>query len=176
MRRHRISRPILSGLETNDQRSRSLLALASKAEDVCALIYPAMWARDELVRVRGACVLTRPEHRARAPPSCFPHPFILLHHKRSFSELDDLIACHPLHCGTAMARCACSGRTITMAMLSISISLPISSQAPCVDVWVLGGALTLSHIELTRSLRFILPAFSCLHFLISCLSFCCCFL
>ncbi|KAJ7917066.1 hypothetical protein B0H13DRAFT_1995790, partial [Mycena leptocephala] len=74
-----------------------------------------------------------------------------------------------------MARRACSGGTITMAVLSTSILLPISSRAPCVDVWVLGPRLRCTHPQSYRTYSFASLHSACLFlssFLISCLSFC----
>jgi hypothetical protein len=125
----------------------------------------AMWARDESVRVRRACVLTHPEHRARVPASCFLHPFILLHRDRSFSESDILIACRPLHWDgdgeTCMRRRDYNrGRALHLHRSRSRLECPASTSGFSALARVALG--TLSHIELTASLRFILPAFSCL--------------
>ncbi|KAJ7882702.1 hypothetical protein B0H13DRAFT_2047661, partial [Mycena leptocephala] len=72
------------------------------------------------------------------------------------------------------ARRACGGGTITMAVLSISISLR-SRRAPCVNVWVLGSRSWCTHPQSYRAYGFVSLHSACLFlssFLISCLSFC----
>ncbi|KAJ7811717.1 hypothetical protein B0H13DRAFT_2145960 [Mycena leptocephala] len=72
-----------------------------------------------------------------------------------------------------MARRTYSGGTITMAVLSIS--LPVLSRAPCVDVWVLGPRSQWTHPQSYRTYGFPSSHSAYLFlsfFFTSCLSFC----